>query len=388
MSSAGRLLVVTESLGVGGTESHLLRLLPRLAAGGWKIAVFCLTEAGSRAGEIEAEGIEVHAMPAILDPKGSIRYPAHAALAAAKLYRLARNWRPDLVHFYLPAPYLIGAPVAMAARVPVRIMSRRSLSLYQRSWPAAARLERLLHRRMHLVIGNSRAVVEELRQEGVAEAKLRLIYNGIALAEPKISRAEARSALGLDAEALVGVVVANLIPYKGHVELIEGLALAASGLPPGWRVLLAGRDQGLKAALEALAQSRGIAGNVEFLGERSDIPRLLAAADFGLLTSREEGFSNVILEAMAAGLPMIVTRVGGNPEAVLDGETGLVVPPRDPEAIGDAVLRLARDPELRRKCGTAARARAAAEFSIEHCAAAHRELYQALLAAHRREAPA
>ena len=146
-------------------------------------------------------------------------------------------------------------------------------------------------------------------------------------------------------------------------------------------MLLAGRDEGLRPELEALAAKRGIAENVVFLGERSDVPRLLAAADFGLLTSHEEGFSNVVLEGMAAALPMIVTDVGGNAEAVLDGETGFVVPPSNPKAIGEAVLRLAGDRNLRKSLGDAGRKRVAEHFSMEACQNAHLELYRTLLAA-------
>ena len=114
-------------------------------------------------------------------------------------------------------------------------------------------------------------------------------------------------------------------------------------------------------------------------GLMSSLPGLLAAADFGLLTSREEGFSNVILEGMAAGLAMIVTDVGGNAEAVVHAETGFVVPPRDPRAISDAIITLARDPEARKRLGAAARKRVEKEFSIDKCVKAHLDLYQEML---------
>jgi glycosyltransferase involved in cell wall biosynthesis len=383
MSASRRLLVVTESFGIGGTESHLIRLLPRLVDSGWTVATFCLTERGNSAHLLEAAGVEVFSAPQISNRKSSaLRYPAHVALASGTLYRLARRWRPSIAHFYLPGPYVIGAPVAMTARVPIKIMSRRSLASYQRSWPTVARFERLLHRQMDMVVGNSRAVVSELRTEGIPDAKLRLIYNGVKTPAFLPKREAARQALGLGPEDLVGVVVANLIPYKGHRELIKGVAHAAAQIRQPFRILLAGRDQGLGPELQALAKEQGVGDIVEFLGQRSDVAPLFAAADFGLLTSREEGFSNVVLEGMAAGLPMIVTAVGGNPEAVLDSETGLVVPPRNSTAIGDAILRLALDPDLRKRLGDAGQKRVSKEFSIEHCVTAHAELYQETLAKH------
>ncbi len=375
-----RLLVVTESLGVGGTESHLIRTLPPLAASGWSVVAFCLTERGERAAQVEAAGIKVYAAPRLSRRKGSfLRYPAHVTLAVNKLYWLMRRWQPHIAHFYLPGPYLVGANVAIAARVPIKIMSRRSLSNYQRNWPLVAQLERRLHTKMDAVIGNSRAVVRQLIEEGIPEAKVRLIYNGIEVSQTPPDRDQARRALGIDDDTLLGVAIANLIHYKGHRDLVRGLSHVEQALPSNWRILVAGRDHGIGAELEALAVARGISHRIQFLGEYPDIQGLLTAADFGLLTSHEEGFSNVILEGMAAGLAMIVTDVGGNAEAVLHAETGLVVPPRDPKAISDAIIALARDPENRKRFGAAARRRVQKEFSIDKCVEAHADLYQEML---------
>ena len=200
-------------------------------------------------------------------------------------------------------------------------------------------------------------------------------------------KGEARAALGLDADSLIGVVVANLIPYKGHRDLIDALALAAPKLPPSWQVLCVGADNDLRPELETLAAAKGLAGNLRFLGQRFDVDRLLEAADFGVLPSRaNEGFSNAILESMRAGLPMIVTDVGGNAEAVVDGETGIVVPPADPAALAAALLRVAQDPALRRKLGEAGRERVATQFTLDACVAKYRALYDELLASSGRRA--
>jgi glycosyltransferase involved in cell wall biosynthesis len=120
--------------------------------------------------------------------------------------------------------------------------------------------------------------------------------------------------------------------------------------------------------------------NISFLGSRSDVPSLLAASDLALLCSHQEGFANAILEGMAAGLPMIVTDVGGNAEAVVDGETGLVVPAHSPDQLADAIVRLARDPAKRKAFGAAAHRRVSEHFGMERCVAAHDELYRQLLA--------
>jgi glycosyltransferase involved in cell wall biosynthesis len=143
--------------------------------------------------------------------------------------------------------------------------------------------------------------------------------------------------------------------------------------------VLAGRDEGLRQKLERRIAERDIGDHVQFVGEYRDVSSLFAAADFAVLSSWEEGFSNVVLEAMIAGLPMVVTDVGGNPEAVLHGKTGLVVPPHNPSALGRAILRLARDRGLRERLGNAGRTRVEQEFSLERCVDDHHNLYEELL---------
>lgn len=383
-----RILIVAEALGYGGTESHLVTVLPRLAEAGLDISVFCLAERGPRAAELEQGGVRVLAASRLASRRQKrLLYPLQAGLDCSALYAFARQWRPHVAHFFLPGPYLFGAPVAMAAQIPIKVMSRRSLAHYQQNWVGARHIERLLHSRMTAIIGNCNAILRELTAEGVAEAKLRLIYNGIEPSGRAQDKGEARAALGLDADSLIGVVVANLIPYKGHRDLIEALALAAPKLPPSWQVLCIGADNDLRPELETLAAAKGLAGNLRFLGQRFDVDRLLEAADFGVLSSRaNEGFSNAILESMRAGLPMIVTDVGGNAEAVVDGETGIVVPPADPAALAAALLRVAEDPALRRKLGDAGRERVATQFTLDACVAKYRALYDELLASSGRRA--
>ena len=383
-----RILIVAEALGYGGTESHLVTVLPRLAEAGLDISVFCLAERGPRATELEQGGVRVLAASRLASRRQKrVLYPLQAGLDCSALYAFARQWRPHVAHFFLPGPYLLGAPVAMAAQIPIKVMSRRSLAHYQQNWVGARHIERLLHSRMTAIVGNCNAILRELTAEGVAEAKLRLIYNGIEPSGSAQDKGEARAALGLDADSLIGVVVANLIPYKGHRDLIDALALAAPKLPPSWQVLCVGADNDLRSELETLAAAKGLAGNLRFLGQRFDVDRLLEAADFGVLPSRaNEGFSNAILELMRAGLPMIVTDVGGNAEAVVDGETGIVVPPGDPAALAAALLRVSEDPALRRKLGEAGRERVATQFTLDACVAKYSALYDELLASSGRRA--
>ena len=175
--------------------------------------------------------------------------------------------------------------------------------------------------------------------------------------------------------------IANLMPYKGHVDLIAALKQIADRLPQPWLLLCAGRDGGSLAEISRAIEEFGLALNICLLGERRDVPLLLAASDIGVLpATRNEDFSNAILESMAAGLPMVVTNVGGNAEAVCDGETGIVVPPQDRDDLAAAILALASDPDLRRKMAMRAKAKVAKKFSLEASVESYIAVYEKYLA--------
>jgi glycosyltransferase involved in cell wall biosynthesis len=374
-------LAVVGSLEVGGAERHLVQVLPRLDTARFQASVFCLTHRGTLAGEIEAAGVPVRAPAERPRADGALMQARRGVAALWRLRRTLRASRPDVAHFFLPAAYLVGGIASLGAPVRRRVMSRRSLNDYQRDHPALARLERLLHRRMDAVLGNAQAVVDQLRREGAPAGRLGLIYNGVDPGSAADRRGEVRGRLGIAEDALVAVLVANLIAYKGHADLLRGLAAERQRLPTGWTLLCVGRDDGIGAELRALAHHLGVAEQVRWLGQRDDASALLAAADIGILCSHQEGFSNAILEGMAAGLPMLVTDVGGNAEAVVDGETGLVVPAHDPARLGAALASLAGDPARRRAMGAAGRRRVREHFSLDACVAAYERLYEGLLTA-------
>jgi glycosyltransferase involved in cell wall biosynthesis len=283
-----------------------------------------------------------------------------------------------VTHFFLPSAYVVGGLAAVAAAVGPRLMSRRSLNDYQVGHPLLAAIERFLHKRMAIVCGNSRAVVSQLAGEGVDSDRLRLIYNGVDPEPPHAGcRARIRRELGIGDSDFVLAIVANLIPYKGHADLLDALSQIAARLELPWALLVVGRDDGIGSALRCMAQKGGIADHVRWLGSRTDVPAILEASDAGVLASHQEGFSNALIEAMAAGLPMVVTDVGGNAEAVLDGETGYVVPPRDAGRLAEAILRLAVDPN-RRRLGDAGKKRAEGLFSLSECVSGYEKIYREL----------
>ena len=287
--------------------------------------------------------------------------------------------RKSITHFFLPESYGLGMMAALLTFLKApKLMSRRSLNLYQEKYPGFKQLEIFLHKNCDVVLGNSQAVVDQLhKEECVPLEKLKLLYNGIPISSPEVP-SDVRERLGLKADDVVMILVANLIPYKGHKDLLDALGTYKDKLPKNWKLLCVGRDDGIQVSLEEQAKELGIAEQIMWLGSRTDVPDLLQASDIGILCSHQEGFSNAVLEAMAAALPMVVTDVGGNAEAVLDGETGLVVEARNPDALGQALVRLANDPILSLRMGEAGRARVIEHFSLEKCVQTYHDLYQSL----------
>jgi glycosyltransferase involved in cell wall biosynthesis len=361
-------LVVTRSLDSGGAERHLLQVLPRLDAARFAVELLTLHPGGSLAGAYAAAGLKVHQA----DP-GNGRLPR----LLVRLARHIRRHRP-LVH-----TFLMAAPLALALGARAIVMSRRSRNFYLEKHPLAGRAERFLHPRMDALVGNSHAVASDLLAEGAPAERVHVIENGIDLAPFEATamnsgtRAAARARLGIPEQACVLACVANLFAYKGHADLLAAIAALAPEIRDELHLLCIGRDQGERAVLEETARREGL--QVQFLGERRDVPELLAAADIGVLVSHTEGFSNAVLEYMAAGLPCIVSDVGGNADAVSDGTCGIVVPPQDCTALVAALARLASDAQLREQWGANARMRVEREFSLARCVAAYEGLYRQVL---------
>jgi glycosyltransferase involved in cell wall biosynthesis len=373
--------VVIGSLEVGGAETHLLRVLPGVRAAGWSPVIYTLTHRGALAPDLERQGVVVLAPPFAAACRrlprwfrGVLVLPVSAITLVALLVR----HRIAVVHLFLPAAYLMGGICTWITGHRRTVMSRRSLNNYQSRHGILARVERWLHRRTMVILGNSRAVVEQLLVEGVQRQRLGLLYNGtnLAVRDRLSDRSAVCEELKLGTEPLILLLVANIIAYKGHADLIEALGRVKDDLPAGWILLCAGRDTGPGEALRRRAEELGLAGHVRWLGPRRDVARLVSAADVGLSCSHEEGFSNSVLECMAAGVPLVVTNVGGNPEAVEHGRSGIVVPPSDSGALAAAIVELGSNAPMRESMGMAARRCVEQSFSNEACVEKYVELYE------------
>ena len=381
-STRGRIMMVTTALNRGGTELHLASLIPRLMQEGFNISVSAISGGGPVAKIMRDDGIRLVLPKGQEDDMPIKRSYQGRPIAGVRALVSDLKQRPvDILHSFLPLGYLAGSAASYLSNTPKHIMSRRSENTYHGRYPGIARLEKFLHGRAHYLLGNSMRVTGEILAEGAPASKVGLLYNGVDFSafQGAFDRDLERRSLDIDEDALVMIVVANLLSYKGHINLLDGLHKIRDRLPPGWVLQIVGRDDGLGASFQAHARGLGINDHIRWIGASTDVARLLRVSDMGILVSHEEGFSNAVLEAMASGLPMVVSDVGGNGEAVLDGEQGIVIAPHAPDQIAVAILKLAENRELRQEFGRSAQIRAQEVFSLDACVENYCRLYDAVL---------
>ena len=376
-----KILYVIGSLEVGGAEKHLLSIALSMKRLGYRIELFVLEPGGPLAVNYAEASIPIFSpvsgdhIKKITKNKKVLAY-YRAVLAFLCLVKTFYVRRPDIAHFFLPTAYIIGGAASLFYPLSKRIMSRRSLNFYQEKSSYVACIERFLHRKMNYICANSKAVLNDLKGEGVTEDKLKLIYNGIDVESfLKIRRPLTRLELDIGKDDVVFVITANLIPYKGHRDLIEAFALIKGKMNrQNWKLIFIGRDDGIGENLKKRAEQCGIRKNLVFLGGHKEVSSILNIADVGILSSHEEGFSNAILEYMASSLPVVVTNVGGNSEAVINNKTGFVVDAHSPEQLAEKLLEI-YNIENRREIGKSAYSRVKKYFSKKECVSSYLELY-------------
>ncbi|MDZ7268856.1 MAG: glycosyltransferase family 4 protein [candidate division KSB1 bacterium] len=371
------IVYLTDKLTHGGTPLQIIELVLHLDRRQFQPHVIALSQADPELRErLQHAGIAVCVI-------GQANWVQPRALPAAhRLYRSLRRLRPRIVHAFLATSNVLGGLLGKLAGVPVLITSHRDLGGFD--GVHITRLNDWVDRHLATAVtANSLAVRAAVAQRsGRQPETITLLYNGIDVARiaGAADRTAKRRELDLPPQALVIGVVANLRPAKGHRYLLQAFARIADRFPEAL-LLLCGQEaqNGQLQELQNLAVACGIGGRVRFLGARRDIDAVLHTLDILVSPSLSEGFSNAILEAMAAGLPVIATRVGGSPEQVVDGVTGLLVAPAQVTELQQALLTLLASPALRAQMGKAARARVCECFSVAVMAANHARLYHDLL---------
>ena len=356
-----RVVYCIDNMQMGGTELNALRTAERLDRRRFSISVVCIRDNGPLMARYKDAGIPVHAFPmtSFLGPG--------AARQAVRLIRLFRTERTDIVHSH-------DAYTSVYATFCARMAGVRGVIASRRSWHSPhlqgriLRANRVAYRFAHRVVGNSPSVSRLVESEsGISASRIVTIPNFLDEESfaplPVAERRRMLDALGVPEGAFVVGIVARLSPVKDHATLLRAIASLRDRIPALHCILVG--DGPERASIEALAGALGIEDIVHLAGERAQPPNLHGLFDVSVLCSTSEAFPNSVLEAMAASRPVVATDVGGTPDAVQEGTTGLLVRPGDPSGLAEAILRLHREPALRGRLGNAARAAARAGYSAE-----------------------
>jgi len=377
---AGDLVRIAYAIGElekGGAESQLYELVRGLDRRRFLPRVFALAAGGYWAPPLRALGVEVVELPSARSADLSRLVGLRHALA---------GFAPRILHTVLWSGNAYGRLASIGLRIPVVITAERNV-LRRPGWQVV--LERALDVLTDRYLVNSAAIARELVGHGrLPRGKMQVIHNGIDLArvppfEP--DRRAARAALGFDPARRLVAQVGRLEAQKDYPTYLAAVARIAARLPDV--DFLAVGEGGLRGDLEAQARALGMAHRVRFTGIRHDVPALLAGVDVCALTSLYEGLPNVVIEAMATGAVAVATDVGGARELIVPGETGRIVPPRDPVAVADAVTSLLDDPPGMRAMALAARRRIEDAFTVQAMVARTVEAYDDLLRAAGRGVP-
>jgi len=371
------ILYLISELDVGGAEKSLHHLATRLDPRFGRPTVACLWGRGKVADWLHDAGIEVISL-------GARR--ACLPLAALRLRRLLMSGRFRLLHTFLFHANIAGRIAAIGTGVPVV----SSLRVTETDRPLRATIDRLTCRRIVAETCVSHAVRRWAIDRGLPAGKLVVIPNGVDVRAYEAPPGRLRSELGLPPNAKIALFVGRLHRQKGPDVLLDAAAKLAPA-NPDLHFVLAG-DGPMRGELQQMAQRSGLAPRVHLLGPREDVPSLLADAALLVVPSRWEGMPNVVLEAMAAGRPVVAVNVGGSAELVIDAgmpgqpssasssrPTGMLVPPENPQALAEAILRILSDEAFADQLGAAARERAASQFSIQRMVRLNEQLYNTIL---------
>jgi len=359
-----RLLTFLSNFNIGGTEKQVLYLLQNLDPERFDLHVACLKRYGPLLNLVEASGL----------PLSEYRIESFWKYATIRqqlrFAHYIRRHQIDIVHSYGFYTNMFAIPAARLAAAPLTVASIRDTGAYLTE--VQKRAQRMACLMTNHILVNAEAVKRWLVDTGYRGDKITVIRNGIVLFNPPApnTRHAVRREFGIPLDAPVVGVHSRLSPVKGIDYLLQA-ARAILARFPETRFLIIG-DDGLhntyKQVLEDQASFLGIRESVIFTGFRLDVPALLSAVDISVLPSLTEGLSNSLLESMAASRPVVATRVGGNLEIVDEGRSGLLVPPKDPAAIAQAICRLIADPNLARSFGQAGRERVLSMFSMTRSA--------------------
>lgn len=371
-------LFIIDSFEQGGSERQALQLLRQLhTSGQCRVHLACLQNRGSLRTDADQMGIgEINEYPL------TSFYDLNFVTQLRRLRRFIREHEIDVVHTHCFYTNVFGMTGAVLAGARARVTSKGETDGFRT--PMQKRVERLAFRLAHRVIANCLVVQSQLIKEGVSPARIVQHYNGLELerlqVDPALRRDEARAFFGLPqnpARRFITIIANLRNPVKDHPMFLRAAA-RVHGAVPDAAFIIAGEGE-LLASLRELATKLGIERDVFFIGRCDNVADLLFASDVGVLSSKAEGFANAVLEYMAAGLPVVATDAGGVREAIVEGESGFVVPAGDEHMMAERIIEVLNDPKRARRMGEHGK-EIVKKFSSEHHLRNTLELYDELLA--------
>lgn len=352
-----------------GVEEHILTLLRKLDRSGFRPYLACPSALAEKLASDIPSDVELFRV--------NFRYPFDPA-ASRQLWRWLRERRMQVVHSHMFQSSLCAAPVARLAGVPAIIETPHVNEQWRRSWKKNFAFDRMAGRLVDAFIAVSRANARYLIEEKhLPPAKVHVVTNGIdpkRFLRPPVGAATLRQELGFAVSDPILVVVARLEPQKGHAVLLRAM-IEVRAKVPAVRLVVVG-DGSLGGTLERQSCDLGLATAVRFVGRQANVEDWLALGNVVVLPSLYEGLPLVALEALAAARPLVASAVDGTPEVVLDGETGLTIPPGESAALAAAIVKLLRDPSLAQALGLAGREFVLRNFSDCRQVAETEELYR------------
>lgn len=367
---------IIHRLDVGGMENGVVNLINHLPLGAYRHAIICMTDYTDFSRRIQRDQVSLHA----LHKREGKDIAVHG-----RLWRLLRQLKPDIVHTRNMATLEAQATAALAG-VRRRVHGEHGWDVgdLDGSGIKNQRLRRLFRPLVHHYIALSRHQLDYLRSTiGVAPQRLNPICNGVDVHRFRPRETDTATPLpegfAPPGTLVIGTVM-RMQPVKAPLDLVQAfMALRQHAQFPQLRLVIIG-DGPLRATVQQALNQAGVADQAWLPGARDDIPECLRGFDLFVLPSLAEGICNTLLEAMATGLPVIATEVGGNPDLIVDGETGTLVPPGQPPRLAQAMAAAIDDPQRRHAYGQAARQRAETEFSIATMVQRYERLYRVLLA--------
>lgn len=367
-----RILHVVDSFDIGGTETQMVQIACRLAQRGHSVTVAPLRAGGALEVQLRKAGIRI-----VEFPKRQKLLSFQGIFQVMRLARFIRREKFDAVHSHDLWSNLMAIPAARMAGAPVILSSQRNMAHIPWYTPFRKRVVRFIHGLANGVIVNSEAIRELLvREFHVPQERVHVLHNGVDLDRFMNARGNRREVLpSISSNGKWILHIANMnSEVKGHDALIKAAGLISSAAIGEVHFILIG-DGSLRPGLEDHVREAKLDNCVHFAGRRSDTAELLACGDLFVFPSLAEGLPNAVLEAAAAGLPIVATAVGGIPEIIENDLNGISVPPGDSQALADASLRLLKDRELSDQFGRAAQATVQAKFGFDKLADALTGLY-------------